>query len=94
MKADDEEQTPVAEFHPHKRHFFVFRMSKHAFFEIRPEPEVLAALEKLIGMFLFFYNYPGIPGSVSICRYSLHGRGTRTEFADFHLCGYSELPAG
>ena len=49
VKADDEEQTPVAEFHPHKRHFFVFRMSQHAFFEIKPDPQVAAALEKLIG---------------------------------------------
>ena len=49
MKADDEDQTPVAEFHPHKRHFMVFRMSKHAFFEIKPIPEVTEALERLIG---------------------------------------------
>ena len=49
MKADDEDQTPIAEFHPHKRHFFVFRMSKQAFFEIKPIPEVTEALERLIG---------------------------------------------
>lgn len=48
MKADDEDQKPVAEFHPHKRHFFVFRMSKHAFFEIQPIAEVTGALERLI----------------------------------------------
>lgn len=49
VKADDEDKTPVAEFHPHKRHFFVFRMSKHAYLEVKPMPEVTNALEKLIG---------------------------------------------
>ena len=49
VKADDEEKVPVAEFHPHKRHFFVFRMSRHAFLEIKPIPEVTGALERLIG---------------------------------------------
>ena len=48
VKADNDE-TPIAEFHPHKRHFFVFRMSKHAFIEIKPDPAVMTALEKLIG---------------------------------------------
>ncbi|KAJ3551961.1 hypothetical protein NM688_g4410 [Phlebia brevispora] len=52
VKADDEEKTPIAEFHPHKRHFFVFRMSKHAFLEIKPDPEVTAALERLIVSYL------------------------------------------
>lgn len=49
VKADDEEKVPVAEFHPHKRHFFVFRMSRHAFLEIKPIPEMTGALERLIG---------------------------------------------
>ena len=48
VKADNED-TPIAEFHPHKRHFFVFRMSQHAFLEIKPDPQVMTALEKLIG---------------------------------------------
>ncbi|KAI0088097.1 hypothetical protein BDY19DRAFT_985785 [Irpex rosettiformis] len=52
VKADDEDQSPVAEFHPHSRHFFVFRMSKHAFFEIKPIPEVTGALEKVIASYL------------------------------------------
>ncbi|KAI0338273.1 hypothetical protein BDW22DRAFT_1363151 [Trametopsis cervina] len=52
IKADDENQTPLAEYHPHKRHFFVFRMSKHAFFEIQPKPEVTDALERLIASYL------------------------------------------
>ncbi|KAH8107688.1 hypothetical protein BXZ70DRAFT_884832 [Cristinia sonorae] len=52
IKADDEDKTPVAEFHPHKRHFFVFRMSKHAYLEIKPLPEVTNALEKLIVSYL------------------------------------------
>lgn len=49
IKADDEQKVPVAEFHPHKRHFFVFRMSRHAFFEVKPLPEVMDALERFIG---------------------------------------------
>ncbi len=52
VKADDEEKVPVAEFHPHKRHFLVFRMSRHAYREIKPLPEVTSALERLIGMVL------------------------------------------
>jgi len=52
VKADDEEKVPVAEFHPHRRHFFVFRMSKHAYFEIKPLPEVTDALERLIASYL------------------------------------------
>ena len=39
----------MAEFHPHKRHFFVFRMSKHAQLEIKPQPEVAGNMERLIG---------------------------------------------
>ena len=50
VRADDPERAPVAEFHPHKRHFFVFRMSRHAFFEVKPVPEVIDALDRLIGV--------------------------------------------
>ena len=49
IKGDDPEKKAVAEFHPHKRHFFVFRMSKHAFFEVQPIPEVVDAIDKFIG---------------------------------------------
>ncbi|KAL4246598.1 protein of unknown function DUF6593 [Abortiporus biennis] len=52
VKADDEEKVPLAEFHPHRRHFFVFRMSKHAYFEIKPNPDVTDALEKLIASYI------------------------------------------
>jgi len=52
VKADDEEKVPVAEFHPHKRHFLVFRMSRHAYLEIKPLPEVTGALERLIASYL------------------------------------------
>jgi len=52
IKADDEDKPTVAEFHPHKRHFFVCRMSKHAYLEIKPLPEVTSALEKLIVSYL------------------------------------------
>ncbi|EPQ56849.1 hypothetical protein GLOTRDRAFT_127244 [Gloeophyllum trabeum ATCC 11539] len=36
IKPGDPEK-PVANFKPHKRHFWVFRMSKHAVLELRPE---------------------------------------------------------
>ena len=49
MKEADEKREPVIEFHPHKRHFFVFRMAKHAWFEVKPQPEVTEAMERLIG---------------------------------------------
>lgn len=49
VREDDEEQKSLAEFHPHRRHFFVFRMSKHARLEVKPQPEVTEALERLIG---------------------------------------------
>lgn len=49
VKEGDEERKSVAEFYPHRRHFFVFRMSKHARLEVKPQPEVTEALERLIG---------------------------------------------
>ncbi|KIP09465.1 hypothetical protein PHLGIDRAFT_18640 [Phlebiopsis gigantea 11061_1 CR5-6] len=52
VKDGDEGETPVAEFHPHKRHFFVFRMSKHAHLEIKPQPGVTGAMERLIVSYL------------------------------------------
>ena len=47
MKADDEDKIPVAEYHPFRRHFFIFRMSQHAWLEVKQE--ATAALEKIIG---------------------------------------------
>lgn len=47
VKVDDEDKIPLAEYHPYKRHFFVFRMSHHAWLEVKPEAAV--ALEKVIG---------------------------------------------
>ena len=49
VKEGDEEKKSVAEFYPHRRHFFVLRMSKHARLEVKPQPEVTEALERLIG---------------------------------------------
>lgn len=48
---DGDDETSVAEFFPHRRHFLVFRMSKHARLEVKPQPEVTEALERLIGKF-------------------------------------------
>lgn len=49
IKSDDPEKKPLAEFHPHQRHFFVFRMSKHAYFQLQPIPEIMQAIDKFIG---------------------------------------------
>ncbi|GBE80287.1 hypothetical protein SCP_0300020 [Sparassis crispa] len=51
VRADDPEKT-FADFHPPKRHFGVWRMSHRAFFEIKPESEVMHALEKFIVTYL------------------------------------------
>lgn len=50
VKVDDEDKIPLAEYHPYKRHFFVFRMSHHAWLEVQPEAAV--ALEKVIVSYL------------------------------------------
>ncbi|OJA20530.1 hypothetical protein AZE42_01588 [Rhizopogon vesiculosus] len=50
VKADDEENLPVAEYHPHKRHFGVWRMSSRAFLEVKPE--ACDALDKIIVSYL------------------------------------------
>ena len=63
VKSGDPEKKAVAEFHPHERHFFVFRMSKHAFFEVQPIPEVVDAIDKFIGTSSeqIFVYFPGSP---------------------------------
>lgn len=50
VKSDDEEEVPVAEYHPYKRHFGVWRMSQRAFLEVKPEAS--AALDKIIVSYL------------------------------------------
>ncbi|KAI6131603.1 hypothetical protein EDD16DRAFT_1469286 [Pisolithus croceorrhizus] len=47
VKVDDEDKVPLAEYHPYKRHFFVFRMSHHTWLEVKPEAAV--TLQKIIG---------------------------------------------
>ncbi|KAH9859003.1 hypothetical protein C2E23DRAFT_717671 [Lenzites betulinus] len=51
IKSDDPEKV-LAEFHPHQRHFFVFRMSKHAYFDLQPIPEITQAIDKFIASYL------------------------------------------
>jgi len=46
VKANDENKVPLVRFHPHRRHFYVFRMSRRAWLEIKPE--ATTALDKLI----------------------------------------------
>lgn len=50
IRADSEKKEPLVIKHKHKRHFFVFRMSKHAWLEIKPE--VVESLEAIISKFL------------------------------------------
>ncbi|KAJ8597435.1 hypothetical protein M405DRAFT_724225 [Rhizopogon salebrosus TDB-379] len=50
VNADDEDKVPVAEYHPHKRHFGVWRMSQRAFLEVKPE--ACDALDKIIVSYL------------------------------------------
>ncbi|KAI0829760.1 hypothetical protein BC628DRAFT_1065847 [Trametes gibbosa] len=52
IKSDDPEKKALAEFHPHERHFFVFRMSKHAYFHLQPLPEITQAIDKFIVSYL------------------------------------------
>ncbi|EJD03304.1 uncharacterized protein FOMMEDRAFT_146910 [Fomitiporia mediterranea MF3/22] len=46
IRADGDNKEPLVIKHKHKRHFFVMRMSKHAWLEIKPE--VVESLEQLI----------------------------------------------
>ncbi|KAI5116314.1 hypothetical protein M0805_005522 [Coniferiporia weirii] len=50
IRANSENKEPLVVRHPHKRHFFVFRMSKHAYLEIKPE--VVESLDALIMSYL------------------------------------------
>ena len=46
IREDGETKEPMVVRHNHKRHFFIFRMSKHAYLEIKPE--VVGSLDALI----------------------------------------------
>ena len=47
IRANSDNKEPLVIKHKHKRHFFVFRMSKHAWLEIKPE--IAESLEMVIG---------------------------------------------
>ncbi|OSX65824.1 hypothetical protein POSPLADRAFT_1131272 [Postia placenta MAD-698-R-SB12] len=51
VRADDPEQK-VIDFRPYKRHGFVFRMSQHAYLEVKPESEVTDAFDRIIASYL------------------------------------------
>ena len=55
IRADTEDKAPLVVLHPHKRHFLVFRMSKHAFLEIKPE--VVESLDALISQYPPFFPF-------------------------------------
>lgn len=37
VRADSDDKEPLVQYHPYKRHFLVFRMSEHAWLEIKPD---------------------------------------------------------
>ncbi|PCH35977.1 hypothetical protein WOLCODRAFT_46155, partial [Wolfiporia cocos MD-104 SS10] len=51
VRADDENKELV-NFIPYKRHFGFWRMSQRAHLEVKPEPEIMEALDRLIVSFL------------------------------------------
>jgi len=50
IRADSDNKSPLVVHHPHKRHFFVFRMSQHAYLEVKPE--LVDSLDALIMSYL------------------------------------------
>ncbi len=48
MKAGDDAKVPLVQYHIYRRHALAFRMSRHAFLEIKPE-EMTEGLDKIIG---------------------------------------------
>ncbi len=56
MKADDDAKVPLVQYHIYRRHFLAFRMSRHAFLEIKPEA-MTEGLDKLIGGCHFSHVY-------------------------------------
>jgi len=51
VQANDDTKVPVAQYHIYRRYFVFFRMSRHAFLEIKPEVTV-EGLEKVIVSYL------------------------------------------
>ena len=56
VRANDDAKDPVAQYHVYRRHFVFFRMSRHAFLEIKSDVRV-EGLEKVIGMCSFHHMY-------------------------------------
>ncbi|KAJ6476615.1 hypothetical protein DFH09DRAFT_1468566 [Mycena vulgaris] len=50
IRCGDDGRLPVVTYHPHKRHFWVWRMSQHATLEIKPDK--IKNLERLIASYL------------------------------------------
>lgn len=55
IRADDENKEPLVVRHNHKRHFFIFRMSEHAYLEIKPE--IVESIEAIISKPRHYYFY-------------------------------------
>ncbi|KAL4260989.1 protein of unknown function DUF6593 [Pleurotus pulmonarius] len=50
LKDGEDEKTPAVQYHSHKRYFWVLRMSRHAWLDIKPE--LTDSLEKVIVSYL------------------------------------------
>ncbi|KAJ7244894.1 hypothetical protein C8J57DRAFT_1082590 [Mycena rebaudengoi] len=50
IRCGDETRRPLVVYHPNKRHFFVWRMSKHASLEVKPQ--LRKYLDRIIASFL------------------------------------------
>jgi len=50
IRCGDDSRLPIVVYHPHKRHFGVWRMSKHATLEIKPQ--IIKSFERLIASYL------------------------------------------
>jgi hypothetical protein len=61
VKADDDSdaKVPLVQYHIYRRHFLAFRMSQHAFLDIKPEA-MTEGLDKLIGEGYFSHHVYGI----------------------------------
>ncbi|KAI0308357.1 hypothetical protein B0F90DRAFT_1682132 [Multifurca ochricompacta] len=51
VRANDDAKVPLIQYHSYRRHFFIFRMSRHAFLEIKPEANT-EGLDKWIVSYL------------------------------------------
>jgi hypothetical protein len=82
VRTNDDAKVPVAQYHIYRRHFVFFRMSRHAFLEIKPDVTA-GGLERVIGTDLLYYTYALVVDMMR-CSELFVGRKEAQ--------GYSEIP--